>query len=131
MAAAGCVHSQGREGKNTVLTIEVTGAAGGVPVHRLLVVAGHAHLWSLRWLHWFALATCSPCKRCSATESLHMHRQRYSYGGPAYSPLTLPNNGVLLLPWAQPSSQLPSAVALHSQAHGTLNPSPSGCLHTS
>ena len=36
-----------------------------VPVHRPLVVAGHTHLWNLRWLRWFAPVACRPCKKCS------------------------------------------------------------------
>ena len=33
------------------------------PVHRPLVVAGHAFLWFLRWLLWFVPAACSSSKR--------------------------------------------------------------------
>ena len=50
------------------------------------------------------------------------------YGSPPlpFSPST---SGALLLLWAQTSSWVPSAVALHSPAHGILLPSPSGCFH--
>ena len=41
-----------------------------VPFHGPLVVAGHAHAWSLRWLWLFAPAACRACKRCPVTLSL-------------------------------------------------------------
>ena len=40
-----------------------------VPVCGFLVVVGHAQLWSLRWLWWFAPATSKPCKRHPVTLS--------------------------------------------------------------
>ena len=41
-----------------------------------------------------------------------------------------PNNGSLLLLWAQTSSEVSSAMAFCSLAHGAMLPRPSGCLHT-
>ena len=41
-----------------------------------------------------------------------------------------PNNGTLLLLWAQTSSEVSSAMAFCSLAHGAMLPRPSGCLHT-
>ena len=44
--------------------------------------------------------------------------------------LDIPINDGLLLLWAQTSSQVPSAVALHFPACGVLVPIPSGSLYT-
>ena len=62
-------------------------------------------------------------------KSLCVCRERYSYDSPAL-PLTLPNNGALLLLQAQASSLAPFAVVLYSPVCGTLLPSFSGFLHT-
>ena len=120
-----------------------------LPVHRPLVVAGYAHLWSLRWLQQFPLlpiayASSTPppiaCAKGSQSpvactigaltpKSPQVCRERYSYC-PTPPPLTLPNNGSLLLLKSQASCCTPSAVALSSPACGALLPSPSGCPHT-
>ena len=54
---------------SSALTPEITGAEV-VPVHGPLVMVGHAHLWSLRWLWQVALDAHSPHKRHLATHSL-------------------------------------------------------------
>ena len=53
-----------------------------------------------------------------------MCRERYSYVCLHPLPLTLPNNGTLLLLQAQTSSWVPLAVVFCSPAHGTLPPAP-------
>ena len=45
-------------------------------------------------------------------------------------PVALPNNGALLLLWAQTSSWIPLSVALYAPVNGALLHSPSGCLQT-
>ena len=67
--------------------------------------------------------------RCAPPKSLHVYRKRHSYGHTPHS-IALPNNGALLLLQAKTSSWVFSAVVLYFPAHGTLLPSPSGCLHT-
>ena len=103
-------------------------------------MVGHAHLWSLRWLWWFAPTALSPPKRHPAAHSLH--KRCPAAGEPesalrkiflwwsALPPLALPNSGALLFLWAQASSHAPSAVVFCSLAHGAPLPSPSGCLYT-
>ena len=140
------MHSQGSESNNRWCLVAVLSSTlfpeatelQVVPVHILPVVAGHAHLCSLRWLWCFApiaFTRSAPppiaCARGSLLpKSPRVHRERYSYGGPALSSLTLPNNGTLLLLQARPISRVPLATAFCSPAHGTLLASPSGCLHT-
>ena len=63
------VYSQGSEGNrwpSVAMTPEVTGAAGGA-CRWTPSGAGHAHLWSLRWLWQVSPTTHSLCKRCPST----------------------------------------------------------------
>ena len=117
---------------SSALILEVTGTQV-VPIRRPLVVVGP---WSLRWLQWFIPTTHSPCKRYPSiltphkrypaafsqckkhptAESLHLHRERCSYGNlpllissspkmvPGFScrPRTPP-----LLPWLWHSASQP------------------------
>ena len=98
-----------------------------VPVHGPLVMALPAHFWSLRWLQQFAPVACARGAP-PPPKSLHMHRERCSYGSPTPPLLSLPHNGALLLLRAQASSSW--AVVLCSPACRALLPSPSGYLHT-
>ena len=125
-----------------------------VPVHRPLVVAGHAHLWCLRWLLWFAptiyrsckrphvtlsplllsphkrcVPTCSLCQRCPTLWEFACAQGKIFLWQSTLLPLVLSNNGALLLLWALTSSKVPSAMAFHSPRHGTLLSSPSSCFH--
>ena len=47
-----------------------------VPIKGPLVLADHAHFWILRWLQWFALTVCGPCKKCPIAFS-PCRRQHY------------------------------------------------------
>ena len=121
-----------------------------VPVYGLLSVGPDR---SLRYLKWFAPATCSPWKRCPTTSSpqkrlpccpsshkrclpihsLHkkcldtesppVNRKRYSFGSPL-SPLSLPRNGALLLLQAQASPYAHSAVVVCFPAPQTVSAQP-------
>ena len=63
------------------------------------------------------------------SESPHVCAERFlCWSSPP--PLALPNNGVLLLLWAQTSSRVPSSVVLCSLAHGTWLFNSYVCLHT-
>ena len=59
----------------------------------------------------------------------HLHRERYSYYGLTPPALAIPQNCSLFLLWNQATSNIPLAVAPHSQAPGTLLPTPSGYFH--
>lgn len=62
----------------------------------------------------------NPLKRCPAAwEPVHIDKVSMAVSAP---PFALPNNGALLLWWAQASSRTPSAVVHHSLALA-------GCLH--
>ena len=142
VAAAGCAHFQGWCSvavPTSVPTAELTGVQV-MPVHGPLVAEGHTLLWSLKCLG-FSPAVCSPYKRGSSpvdctngtlppvapsSNSLSVHREKYFYGNLPF----LPDNGALLLLWAQTSSQVPLAVVLCSPALCALLCRPSGCLHT-
>ena len=132
------------------------------PTHRPLVVPCHASLWPLRYLPWSIPAACRSCKRqhntlspplpLAQTSSFSLPvagtRGTLPSGSPCACtgrflrqstppPLTLPNNGVLLLLRAQTFSLVPSAMEFHSPVHSTLLPacgtlllSPLGCFHT-
>ena len=102
-----------------------------VPVHRPLVVASHAHIWSLRWLPQLAPSTCSLYERCPTTQEPLCVCVEIFLCGPTHSPLTLSNNGTSLFLQAQSSLHTPSSVVLCSPACGTLLPNPLGCLHKS
>ena len=77
MVAIGCVHSQENKSNNvwhvftlpsSVLTSEVNAPISGA-CSQTLVVEGHTHLCSLRWLWWFAPTALGLCKRRLAAHS--------------------------------------------------------------
>ena len=110
--------SQGSEGNrwllvavpSLMLTPEMTGLQV-VPVHRSLVVASLAYLWSLRRLLWFVPQPMQ--------ETPHYLRAHTCTGKDIpMAALALTNYGALLLLWAQASFCTPLAVALGSPGHG-------------
>ena len=109
-----------------------------VPALGPLMVAGHAHLWNLRWLWWFSPTAHSPWKRCSTACSLC--KRHPATWDPACAPRKI------LLWWSHTSSLCPPqqsclaspvgpGLLMLSLSSGALLsspwlPSPSGCLHT-
>lgn len=67
------------------------------------MVVGLNYLWSLRWLQWFTLTPVAHARGALTPERLHVHRKTSFYGSPTSTPLTLSNNGALLLWQAQAS----------------------------
>ena len=113
-----------------------------------LVVLDLTHLWNLRCLWWFLPIPVVCVKGALLLESLCRCREKSSYDSPALLPLTLPNNGALLLWWARPppsllqlwhttlglpqavSTQLVLVISLELTS-GDLSLAPSPCLSVS
>ena len=75
-------HTQGGRGNgwHPVTGPSVAAALGAA------VVAGHTHLWSLRWLRWLAPTPISYARGAQLPKSLNMYRERCSYGRPIPTP---------------------------------------------
>ena len=154
MATAWHVHSQGSEGNewhlvevpSSVVTLEVTWVMGGAcswtpngggpcpPLESKMDVAvfppplllAHAKVPCSRRAQIRSTLPPTACGRdAPLPESSYIHREKYSYGGSAPPPPALPNNGTLLLLWAQASCCIPW---LWSSTPQTVAHSLTGCL---
>jgi len=122
--AAGCVHSRGVRTTKQWVALHCSalfcantwgdGVLQVVPVHRTLVVAGHAHLWSVRWPRPFSPTTSSPHKMCPTQEPACVQKKTFLWTHPSfYCPpqqwcLASPAGQDLLLSFFSSGTLLPS-----------------------
>ena len=126
---------------SSVLTSEVTGAAGGAcswtpsgdGPHPLLE-SGCAGLPPLPTDEARGALSHLASQEVPPTHSLALQEpaclQRKLFLWQAIPPLSLPNSGSLLLLGPRCTCHIPSAAEVCSPSFGALLPSPSGCLHT-